>query len=370
MVTRSKQAARKTRAPSSKSAAAAAHLWCVGVDLHKDTMTVCTYCRCCGEIAFRKIACKNRDQVEQFFRTLPTPHIVAIEAVGFYRWLWELLEPIVEKLVLADATQARALAGRRLKTDREDARNIAELLAAGRLPLAYAPPVEVQGLRDWTRQRNRLSRAHARLLNGVKSIMNSNNRPGPARLDAARLTGYVKAYGDRLPERHVRMLWSFQRQLSLNEEEMALCERGIARLLESPRFAAQAALLRTAPGVGPIVAATVLAEVGDFHRFPDAKAIGRYAGLTPRVFASGGKERHGHISKTGPRDMRWVLQQAAWVAVRCDERIKRRWLNIARGSGKKAAAVAIARQLLVALWHMVRRGAPYQPRDVQPQQAA
>ena len=368
MVTRSKKVCRTSVV--SQPALLVPHRWCVGIDLHKDTMMIGVYCRCCGEFKFRKIACKNRDQVAQFFRALPRPHIVAIEAVGFYRWLWELLEPIVEKLVLADATQARALAGRRLKTDREDARNIAELLADGRLPLAYAPPSELQGLRDWTRQRNRLSRAHARLLNGVKSIMNINNRPGPARLDAARLTGYVKAYGDRLPERHVRMLWSFQRQLSLNEEETALSEREIARRLESPRFAVQAALLRTAPGVGPIVAATVLAEVGDFLRFPDSKAIGRYAGLTPRVFASGGKERHGHISKTGPRDLRWVLQQAAWVAIRCDERIKKRWLKIARGSGKKAAAVAIARQLLVALWQMVRHNAPYQPRVAQPQQAA
>jgi transposase len=346
-----------------KATAALSHRWCVGIDLHKDTMTVCTYCRCCGEIAFRKTSCKNRDQVAEFFRALPRPQVVAIEAVGFYRWLWELLEPIVEKLLLADATQARALAGRRLKTDREDARNIAELLADGRLPLAYAPPLEVQILRDWTRQRNGLSRAHARVLNGVKSIMNINNRPGPDRLDAAHLTRYVKAFGDRLPERHVRMLWTAQRQLSLIEEEMEISERQIARLLESPRFSATAALLDTAPGVGPITIATVLAEVGDFTRFPTAKAIGRYAGLTPRVFASGGKERHGHISKTGPRYLRWVLQQAAWTAIRVDAQIKQRWLKIARGSGKKAAAVAIARQLLVILWQMVRHNAPYQPRQ-------
>jgi transposase len=347
-----------------------AHHGCLGIDLHKDTMTVCTYCRCCGEIAFRKIACKNREQIAEFFRSLPRPHTVAIEAVGFYRWLWELLEPIVEKLLLADATQCRALAGRRLKTDREDAQNVAELLADGRLPRAYAPPMEVQILRDWTRGRNRLSRAHARALHGVKSIMNSNNRPGPARLSAARLTGYVKAYGERLPERHVRMLWQHQRQLSLIEEEIGMCEREIARLLESPRFAGVAALLQTAPGVGPIVSATVLAEIGDFARFPDGKAIGRYAGMTPRLFASGGKERHGHISKTGPSDLRWVLQQAAWTAIRCDDSIKRRWLKISRGSGKKAAAVAVARQLLVALWQMARHQAPYRAGAERTQEAA
>lgn len=333
---------------------------CVGIDLHKDTMTVCILIRGSGEISWRKIPCKNREQIVEFFRTLPRPHTVAIEAVGFYRWLWELLEPIVDELVLADATQARALAGRRLKTDREDAANVAELLAAGRLPLAYAPPLEVQILRDWTRQRNRLSRAHARALHGVKSIMNSNNRPGPARLSAARLSGYLTAYQDRLPERHVRMLWQHQRQLSLLEEEIGLCEREIVMHLRKSSLAPLAELLQTAPGVGPVVAATVLAEIGDFKRFPDARAIGRYAGLTPRLFASGGKERHGAICKTGPSDLRWVLQQAAWTAIRCNDRIKSQWLKISRTAGRKGAAVAIARKLLVSLWHMACKNQLYQ----------
>jgi transposase len=332
---------------------------CVGIDLHKDTMTICVLLRGSGEFAFRKIACKNRDQIVEFFRSLPRPHTVAIEAVGFYRWLWELLEPIVEKLLLCDATQARALAGRRLKTDREDAFNVAELLAAGRLPTAYAPPKEVQILRDWTRQRNRLSRDHARTLHGVKSLMNANNRPGSARLDSGGLSRYLNTLGDKLPERHVQMLWRCQRQLSFLEEEIGVCERQIVRALSIPRFEALAKLLYTAPGVGLVTAATVIAEIGDFARFSDGKAIGRYAGLTPTLYASGGKERHGHISKAGPSDLRWVLQQAAWTAIRCDEQIKRRWLKISRGSGKKAAAVAIARQSLVTLWQMVRRGEPY-----------
>jgi len=332
---------------------------CVGIDLHKDTMTVCILVRGTGEVAFRKIACKNREQIAEFFRALPRPHTVAIETVGFYRWLWMLLEPLVEKLVLCDATQARALAGRRLKTDREDAANVADLLAAGRLPLAYAPPEEVQVLRDWSRQRNRLSRAHARLLHGVKSLMNANNRPGPERLNSARLTGYLTAYGDKLPERHVTMLWQNVRQLSLVEEELDVCERKIMHWLDRPRFAPQAALLATIPGVALVTTATVLAEIGDFARFPDGKAIGRYAGLTPRLFASGGKERHGHISKTGPRDLRWVLQQAAWTAIRCDDSIKQQWLKISRTAGKKAAAVAIARKLLVLMRHLVVHNQSY-----------
>lgn len=336
--------------------------WCVGIDLHKDTMTVCVYGRSSGEVRYRKIACKCREQIVEFFRSLPRPHAVAIEAVGFYRWLWELLEPIVQSLLLADATAARALAGRRLKTDREDAFNVAELLAHSRLPVAYAPPGEVQELRDWTRRRNRLSRDHARVLHGVKSLMNLNNRPGPKRLDAHGLIAYLRQQGSRLPERHIAQLWDCVDQLTLIERQIDAAEREIQTLLDRPRFQETAKILATFPGVGMVTIATVLAEVGDFTRFTHRKAIGRYAGLNPTVHASGGKNRTGHIAKAGPPDLRWILQQAAWTAIRVEQALKRMWLKISRSAGKKAAAVAVARKMLTWMWYAVCRGEPYRRR--------
>lgn len=338
------------------------HLWCVGIDLHKDTLTACVYCACCGEITHRKFACKCRRQIVEFFSTLRRPHVVAIETVGFYRWLWELLEPLVERLVLADATAVRALAGRRLKTDRDDAFHVAELLAAGRLPTSYAPSLEVQILRDATRHRSSFSRQHARVLCRVKSIMNANNRPGPARLQSDGLIRYLKAQGPKLPPRHVAMLWNCVDHLALAERHIAETERTIGELVRGPTFAADYALLTTFPGVALVTAATVLAEVGDFRRFPDRKAIARYAGLNPRVFASGGKQRLGSIAKTGSPHLRWILQQAAWTAIRTDEHVRRIFLRIAKRSGRKAAAVAVARKLLTWMWCAVRQGEPYRTR--------
>jgi transposase len=338
------------------------HHWCVGIDLHKDTLTACVLCRCCGEHSFKKIACKCRTQITDFFAALPQPHTVAIETVGFYRWLWETLEPIVENLVLADATQARALAGRRLKTDREDAFNIAELLSAGRLPLSYAPPWEVQMLRDATRHRSGFSRQHARVLCRVKSIMNANNRPGPERLESDGLIRYLKGQGEKLPPRHVAMLWNCVDHLALAEQHVAQAVRTIAELVKLPAFAADYALLVSFPGVAMVTAATVLAEVGDFRRFPDPKAIGRYAGLNPRVFASGGKQRVGRIAKTGSPHLRWILQQAAWTAIRTDDGVKGVFLRIAKRSGRKAAAVAIARKMLTWMWAAVVHGESYKGR--------
>jgi transposase len=335
------------------------HHWCVGIDLHKDTLTACTFCRCCGEVSYRKFACKCRAQIVEYFVNLPKPHTVAIETVGFYRWLWEMLEPVVDKLVLADATQARALAGRRLKTDREDAFNIAELLAAGRLPTSYGPPAEVQLLRDLTRHRHGFSRQHARVLCRVKSIMNANNRPGPARLESDGLIRYLKAQGDKLPERHVAMLWNCVDQLALTERQIAQAEREIAQIVQQDLFAKTYVLLVSFPGVALVTAATVIAEVGDFTRFTDGKAIGRFAGLNPRVFASGGKQRMGHIAKTGSPQLRWILQQAAWTAFRTDDQVKHILLRIAKRAGRKAAAVAVARKLLTWMWAAVIKGETY-----------
>ena len=327
----------------------------VGVDLHKDTMTLCVLDPATGEARFQKIACKCRDQVAAFFRDLPRPHAVAIESVGFYRWLWDLLQPVVDKLVLADASLCRKLAGRRVKTDREDALNVAELLASGRLPLAYAPPPGVLALKELTRCRNFLSRSHSRVVVRVRSLMNQVNRPGPRCLDAAGLSRYLKAQQDKLPDRHALMMWMAVEEMlvlarHLDQVEAALAAGPLAQLEQ---------LLRSVPGVGPVVSATAIAEVGDFARFPDRRASARYAGLCPRTFNSADSQRSGRICKTGPADLRWVLQQAAWIAVRSHEPLRRVYEKIKRRGGWKAAIVAIARKLLVILWSVARRDRPY-----------
>lgn len=333
---------------------------CVGIDLHKDTMTVCVLDPATGEERFEKIACKCRDKVVAFFTALPEGHVVAIESVGFYRWLWELLEPIVEKLLLADATQCRALAGRRIKTDRDDASNVAQLLACGRLPLAWAPPMNIARLRDATRHRHYLSRQHARVLHRVKAIMAMLNRPGPDRLKAHSLHKYVWTNRDKIPGHFLEQLEMAFDELVLLERHVAKTDARIKAMLESdPPLHALALRLMSFPGVGAVIAATVIAEVGDFHRFQGRDAIARYAGLNPRLFSSADTLRTGAISKTGSRTLRWALVQASWVAVRCDPSVKALWASIKTRNDGKRAIVAIARRVLRWMWSATRGHSDY-----------
>ena len=307
----------------------------VGIDLHKDTLTTCVIRGKDREVFFERKACKSRERISEFFASLPRPSAVAIETVGFYRWLWTELEPVVDQLTLCDARGTRALAGRRIKTDREDALNVALLLADGRLPFARAPPENVQLLRNWTRHRNRLTRQHAKVLHHVKSIMNRVNRPGPTRLDAAGLQRYLLAGTERFSADDLTMLWQHQRRLVEIEQDRARSERRIGELMRAPEFARIREIPESVPGVGLVTAAIVIGEIGDFSRFHDSKAIGRYAGLAPTV----------------------------WTAIRCDAGLKKTWLRITKTAGRKAAAVAIARKILVLMWTLVRKDEPYKSRE-------
>ena len=200
----------------------------VGIDLHKDTLTACVLRGRDREVSYVKLACKCRDQIRSFFASLPQPSAIAIETVGFYRWLWTELEPLAGQLVLCDARGARALAGRRIKTDREDALNVALLLADGRLPLAWAPPENVQLLRNWARHRNGLTKQHAKVLHHVKSALNRLNFPGPVRLDAVALQRYLLAGVERFSTDDLTMLWQHQRRLIEIEQDRAQSERQLS----------------------------------------------------------------------------------------------------------------------------------------------
>jgi hypothetical protein len=111
-------------------------------------------------------------------------------------------------------------------------------------------------------------------------------------------------------------------------------------------------VLRALPGVGEFTALVMLAEIGDITRFPSARKLASWAGLTPTVRGSDLAVRHGHISKQGWAWLRWVLNQAAQTARRSPE-FAATYAAIAKRRGKKIATIAIARKLLTRAYHLL-----------------
>ncbi len=333
----------------------------IGVDLHKDSMTLVVLDDQGVVIQRNTLPTKCRNKIREWFASCGPHCQVAVESVGFYQWFWDLIQPVVGKLVLADPAALKPLRPpKQAKTDRKDAELLARLLFEGRLPLAFVPPRSLRPVRELVRHRHSVSRALARERRNLRWLSLKINLPGPKHLTSDATQKWLLAQDDKLSA--AQRLISRQRldQIGALERQLADVERTIdAAVAADPWLAQRVALLESIPGIGRCVAVTILVETGDITRFDNTDELGAYAGLTPRVHQSANTVHYGHVSKMGPPVLRWVLQQAAWVAVRVDGHARQIWLRISRKAGQKRAIVAIARKILIYAWSVCRRNQPF-----------
>lgn len=332
----------------------------IGVDLHKTQLTVVVLDEQGAVLEQRQLPTKCHEQIREFFASYGRDSQVAVEAVGLYQWFWELVRPLVGRLVLADPAAVATLRGRQAKTDRNDARLLAELLRAGQLPTAFVPPDHLRALRELVRHRHSLARSLATQRRCARWLLLKHNLPGPRTLTSAAFERWLRAQ-----QTHLSAVHQFAARQRL--DQLRVLERAVAdaEQLIDQHVAAQAdllpqiTLLETVPGFGRLTAVTVLTETGGLTRFDDRDPLSAYAGLVPRVDRSDRTVHHGHITKQGPPLLRWLLQQAAWVAIRTDPQARRIWVRISRKAGAKKAATALARKLLIYAWSVCRRGQPF-----------
>jgi len=333
----------------------------VGVDLHKDSMTLVVLDEQGAVIQRDTVPTKCRNQIREWFVSCGPLCQVAVESVGFYQWFWDLVQPLVGKLVLADPAGLAPLRPRKqAKTDRKDAELLARLLFEGRLPTAFVPPRSLRPLRELVRHRHSVGRALARERRCLRWTTLKLNLPGPKTLTSDATQKWL--LGQEAKFSTTQQFIARQRldQIISLERQLADTTRWIDEAVAAdPWLLQRVQWLETIPGVGRVVAVTILVETADLTRFANSNQLGAYAGLTPRVQQSAGTVHHGHISKLGPPILRWVLQQAAWVAVRVDAHARRIWLRISRKAGPKRAIVAIARKLLIYAWSVCRRHQPF-----------
>jgi transposase len=145
---------------------------------------------------------------------------------------------------------------------------------------------------------------------------------------------------------HLRLLAAVEREIEKADKLLGKARAG----------SKEAELLETIPGVGPILALTILAEIGDVERFHSAKHLSSYAGLVPSTRQSGETARHGHITKQGSAWLRWALVEAAIHASMRPGPLKNQYMKLKRRKGGKIARVAIARKLATYIYHMLKEG--------------
>jgi transposase len=277
---------------------------------------------------------------------------VVLEATTNAWTAYDLIVPLVRHCVAVNPLHVRWIAEARVKTDAADVLRLAKLLAANLIPEVWVPPLHVRELRSLMTYRRRVIKMQTMTKNRLHSILHSCYLTPP--------TGQVFAEKNRdwwlalelsptlrLRIRHdLATLEHLQGQLTDLESE-------IQRLSITSPWQEQAPCLIQLPGFGLLTAMTVLAAIGDITRFPSAKELVGYAGLGAGVHDSGETHRDKGITKQGRRDLRKVLVEAAWVAVNSHPYWKAQFERLERRKPKNQAIVAIARKLLVAVWHVL-----------------
>jgi transposase len=143
------------------------------------------------------------------------------------------------------------------------------------------------------------------------------------------------------------------------EEQKEAIDQKLAELSNTEPWAADMVFLMQIPGFGLIFSLVVLAAIGDIARFAHPKQLVGYAGLGAGVHASGEKHQDKPITKAGRKELRWALVEAAWVAIRSDPYWKAQFQRLEKRMHRNKAIVAIARRMLVCLWHILTKREPY-----------
>jgi transposase len=329
----------------------------IGIDLHKHSITVCIW-NSEGPSKIHRFACDDVPKIYAFFEGL-RPFQASIEATASYQWLVKQLEPLAERIVLAHAKKLRVIAESRNKSDRIDARVLAEFLANGWTPLAYRPTPRQREHRTLVRHRQSLIREQTMIRNRIRRIASDYNAD---RRDLFTKSGL--AYLSTLVPLNASERFVVDQLLELLRtlgEQLLAVKQTIREFATaaSEREARHRAVLRTIPGVGEVTREVVIAELGDVERFHSARQVAAYVGIAPGRRESADKARDLPISKQGSGLMRWVLVEAAWQLVRRSVYWAGIYAALARRRGKRRAIVAIARRLLGVMVALLRSEQEY-----------
>ncbi len=298
----------------------------------------------------------EREAVLHFAATLRKDDDVVLESTVNTVAIVRLLNPFVRRVVVANPLQVRAIAWAKVKTDKIDAATLARLHAAGFLPEVWTPPQEVQAQRLRIAERTQLVSQMTRLKNRIRSVLHANLIPREAgRLHSQR--GRARLEQLALPAEQKRLVLRHLDELDRLGAELAILDKDLAqRALDEP----DVKRLMTIGGVNAIVAASVLAAIGDIRRFSSPERLVSYLGLNPSVHQSGDHPAfHGHITRRGRGHARAMLVEAAWSIAAAPGPLRAFFHRIGVKRGKQVAAVATARKLAVLMWHMLTKNEDY-----------
>ena len=324
-----------------------AQLFC-GLDVHRSGSSYAAIVDERGELVKeRKL---SNDSIPEFIGSY-RPTRIAMEASSSITSIYRALVRDGYDVLVSHPRKTRLIAESRIKTDRVDARALAELLRLDALPQSYMPDESLASLREMVRRRAFLVREKAKFKVKLRDYLAYNGiQVGIEEgLFTKRGVEWLRSLKLEPVDMYLRLI------SSLNAETLTL-SRTLKELAPND---ADVSLLMTIPGIGYYSALLIKSEIGSIDRFPDGEHLCSYAGIVPSLHSSGSHARYGSITKQGSRWLRWIMVEAAYTHSKEDTSISRFYHSLAQRKGKQVAAVATARKLLLCCYSVLKNRRPY-----------
>ena len=317
-----------------------------GMDVHKKFCQVIV-CTKEGEVIKEGKIRTNEEEIKKFFYGLKDLK-VAIEASTNYSYIVDALAKEGYEVLMAHPLKTRAIAEAKIKTDKIDAKMLANLARGNLLPISWIPPKEIRDLRDLVRQRIFLVRQRTKIKNKIKAELIKRG------IDYKRNI-FSKAGKEWLHSLKIPAIETYLSIMDKLEDEIKKMDKKLKK--EEEKFN-EIELLKSIPGISTFSALVIIAEIGDVNRFPDEKKIFSYAGLVPSVHKSGEKIYYGRITRQGSKYLRWILVECARIHVRkCDSKITEFYRKLKKkGKHENVAIIGAARKLLQTIYYMLKKG--------------
>jgi len=326
--------------------------WC-GIDLHARTMYVCIL-----DAEGQVLVHKNLRTTPEAFLEVIAPYredlVVAVECIFTWYWLADLCAREGIDFVLGHALYMKAVHGGKAKNDRIDSLKIATLLRGGMLPQAYAYPAGMRATRDLLRRRLHLVRKRGQLLAHIQMTAHQYNLPPLGKRIAypANREGVAEHFENRAVRKSIAV------DLALLERyDRLLTELEVDLVRQAKQHDPQAfQLLRSVPGIGKVLALTILYEIHDIRRFDRVQQFASYARLVKCAKESAGKIYGTSGAKMGNVHLKWAFSEAAVLFVRHSPEGKKLRARLEKRFGKGKALSILAHKLGRAVYFMLQRG--------------
>jgi transposase len=315
-----------------------------GIDIHKEKLAGCIMDKD-RTITREHTFPSSKKALEQFLSNIPSSEItITIEACGLWRGIYTILTDMGYNVKLANPKKTHDIACQK-KTDKVDARILADLLRTRYLPEVWIPDEQTLQFRDLTRHKATLTRLKTQvqgkirgylLRKGMKYGKLSKEETLATLTDDPDINNLIQVYHSVKQEEHEVM----------------------RRIKKIARNRKDTTMLMSMPGIAEFSSLMILAEIGDIQRFSSPKELVSYSGLCRGIYQTGTTERT--VPNTAINKwLKWIIYECSGRATMLDPRFQDYYYKIEQRKGFKIARRATARKMLTIIWHMLTNKEPY-----------